>query len=148
VLLGSGFFLLIWIALWIAGFIDSITSQADRVRVMPKTVWVILILLFSGFAAIAWFIFGRPRGPAVPRAHGVGGVLGLGSPGRDGGNGFGFSRPSPPAPRVEDSGTTGWQLGGQRRSGPMAPDDDPDFLRGLGKRRPDAPGDGKPDQPA
>ena len=61
-LLGSGFFLLLWIVLWIAGFVDAITSDPARVRVMPKTVWVILILLFSGFAAIAWFIFGRPRG--------------------------------------------------------------------------------------
>ena len=67
-------------------------------------------------------------------------MLGLGSPGRDGGNGFGFSRPSAPAPRADDSASTGWQLGGAggAASGPIAPDDDPDFLRGLGKRRPES----------
>jgi hypothetical protein len=155
VLIGSGFVLLAWIALWIAGFVDALMSPADRVRVMPKTVWVILILLFSGFAAIAWFIFGRPRvSDTTPRSSGIGGMLGLGSPGRDGGNGFGFSRPSSPskpAARPDDSSVTGgWQLGGTggRRTGPIAPDDDPEFLRGLGKRRPEAPGDGTPDQPA
>ena len=53
--------MLIWIGLWVFAFIDSITTDPVLIRVMPKAGWIVLILLFSGFAAIAWFVFGRPR---------------------------------------------------------------------------------------
>jgi hypothetical protein len=159
VLLGSGFFLLIWIVLWIAGFIDALTSESERVRVLPKTVWVILILIFSGFAAIAWFAFGRPRGAGAPGSRAIDGLRNLGSnaPTRGGAGGSASSGSGSGHPSTmgrSDDTTTGWQLGGaggRRRSGPTAPDDDPDFLRSLGKRFRDergGSGEGKPDQPA
>jgi Phospholipase_D-nuclease N-terminal len=140
VLIGSGFFLLAWIALWIAGFVDAITADSERIRVMPKAVWVILILLFSGFAAIAWFVFGRPKGTAPD-----------GTANRQLGFGPSSARLShPSAKRADEPTLGGWQLGGtggRRRSGPVAPDDDPEFLRQLGNRRPPPP-ETKPDQPA
>jgi hypothetical protein len=110
---------------------------------MPKALWVIVILLLSGFAGIAWFVFGRPRG-------------GLRSPGSGSANlSARFGHPSAGSVRRADTASsapsTGWTLGGAgggRRSGPIAPDDDPDFLRSLGNRRPDGPSEPKPDQPA
>jgi Phospholipase_D-nuclease N-terminal len=139
----AGFLLLLWVVIWVAAFVDALFADADRVRVMPKALWVILILLLSGFAGIAWFVFGRPRG-------------GLKSPGSGSANlSARFGHPSAGSVRRPDtSGGTGWTLGGAgggRRSGPIAPDDDPDFLRTLGNRRPDGPSGPtgpKPDQPA
>ncbi len=63
-------------------------AQADpiRVRLMPRWLWVAVIIFVPGFGALAWFVLGRPSRGAGPR------------------------------PTV-------------RR--PRAPDDDPDFLRGL-----------------
>jgi hypothetical protein len=148
VLAGSGLFLLLWIVLWITGFVDALLSDATRIRVMPKAVWLVLILLFSVFAVIAWYFFGRPRrgDPAnTQRGTGAGSAL------------FRWAseqadrtdRPARPR-RSSDSGTSdssGWQLGGAggaRRSGPVAPDDDPEFLRQLGRKRPEDPGPADP----
>lgn len=128
---GDGFVLLAVVIVWIYGFIDALFAAADRVRLMPKAVWVILILIFGVFAAVPWFIWGRPR--STPSATG-------GRPGfttrRSAANG------SPPRPAGG-----GWQLGGAppgRRSGPVAPDDDPEFLRQLGRKPRDEPGSGDP----
>jgi hypothetical protein len=134
----AGFLILIWVVLWVAAFVDALLTDPTRVRNLPKIVWLIGIVLLGGFAAIAWFIFGRPR-----REGSVGsGPSPLGAR---------FSHPS--ARRTDESGATGWTLGGTggRRSGPIAPDDDPDFLRSLGQRRPEPPGEPgsrEPGQPA
>jgi len=96
---------LIALAIWLYAVFDSITAPADRVRNLPKAVWVIIILLFVDVGAIAWLLLGRPRpeaGAAAPRA---------GSP-------FGWQgHGTPPA------------VGRGRRA--TAPDDDADFLRRL-----------------
>jgi hypothetical protein len=133
VLVGDGFVLLVWIVLWIYGFVDALFSDPARVRLMPKAVWVILILIFAGFAAIPWFIWGRPKSTPATRA----------------GNGRGATWSRGQAGGSVGPAAGGWQLGGAppgRRSGPIAPDDDPDFLRGLGRKR-DEPG-GDTDRPS
>jgi hypothetical protein len=138
-----GFLVVLWLVVWVAAFVDALFADADRVRIMPKAIWVILILLLGGFAGIAWFVFGRPRG-------------GLKSPGSGSANlSARFGHPSAGSvrrtERPDASAGTGWTLGGAgggRRAGPIAPDDDPDFLRTLGHRRPDGPSEPKPDQPA
>ncbi|QLQ15178.1 MAG: PLDc N-terminal domain-containing protein [Micropruina sp.] len=62
-------------------------AQADprRVRVLPRWLWAVVVLVVPALGSLAWLFLGRPinRGPTRP----------------------------PPRPR--------------------APDDDPDFLRGL-----------------
>ena len=142
----AGFLLLLWVALWVAGFIDALTSDASRVRLMPKAVWAILILLFGGFGALAWFFLGRPRGAGVARPRSFGGFSGFGPPSGRSGHPSTFGRTDKPDRGAPES-LGGWQLGGAgRRTGPIAPDDDPEFLRQIGKPRAD--GDGKPDQPA
>ncbi len=63
--------------------VEVAQADPDRVRVLPRWLWVALIILLPGLGAIAWLIAGRPQ------------------------------RHQPP------------------RKPPRAPDDDPDFLRGL-----------------
>jgi hypothetical protein len=69
------------LALWIYSFIDCLTTPEEKVRNLPKVVWVLIILIFGEvlFGPIAWLIAGRPRvaGPGMgagplPRAAGGG----------------------------------------------------------------------------
>jgi hypothetical protein len=129
-----GLLAFLFIVLWIGGFLDAILADADRVRVMPKAIWVVLILIFSILAVVPWFLFGRPQGGG--RAAGT----------RPSSSPFGWTGGTR-TPDARPPHNDGWQLGGaggRRRSGPVAPDDDPEFLRQLGKRP--KPGDG--DSPA
>lgn len=89
--------------------IDCVRTPDDEMPVgMPKVLWVVLIILFPGIAAVAWIVVSR-----VARAESHG-------PARQGL----WSAPAPPrAPR---------------RSGPPAPDDDPEFLRRLEAQRREA----------
>ena len=65
--------------------IDCIRTEEERIKGLPKIVWILLIVLVSYLGPIAWIVAGRDREwPTLPE---------------------------------------------QRR--PMAPDDDPDFLRDL-----------------
>jgi hypothetical protein len=111
------------LALYVYTFIDWFTSPRDDVRTFPKLVWLLLIVVIPILGAVAWLVFGRPaRAPG----GGGGGGGGLRLPG---------SRPQPPAPPG-------------RRPGPIAPDDDPDFLRGLDdERRRSSRKDGKDTDP-
>ncbi len=50
-------------------------AQADplRVRLMPRWLWVVAIILIPGVGAVSWLVFGRPtkaagRGPRPPKA--------------------------------------------------------------------------------
>jgi hypothetical protein len=66
----GGLFLFAGIALWLWAVFDSLTAPAERVRLLPKGLWVIAVLLFSDVGAIAWFLFGRPKAAARVRAGG------------------------------------------------------------------------------
>jgi hypothetical protein len=68
--------------------VDAVQTEEDRVRNLPKVLWVFVTLLLPVAGGIAWLVAGRPRS-----------IL--------------DRRPQPP------------------RRGPLGPDDDPDFLRGL-----------------
>src|SRR3954462_4561512 len=96
-------FVLLDMALLVIALIDCLSAEEFAIRALPRVVWVFIILLFSPVGAIAWFVAGRPARP---------GRLSNGWGGRPG-NGFPESeRPRP-------------------RSAPVAPDDDPQFLRNL-----------------
>jgi cytochrome c-type biogenesis protein CcmH/NrfG len=99
-LFGSGFILLVAIGVFVWAAVDAFTADPEKVRGLPKTVWVIIILFGLWFGAIAWFIFGRPRRTAMARVR------------RD--QSWGGANPTAP-----------------RRSSPIAPDDDPEFLLRL-----------------
>ncbi|BCJ44625.1 hypothetical protein GCM10010168_14380 [Actinoplanes ianthinogenes] len=103
-------FALLDLALLVVALIDCLATEEFAIRALPRVVWVLLILLFSPIGPIAWFIAGRPARPVR---------LSNGTTWRPG---SGFPESERPA-----------------RRGPLAPDDDPEFLRGLAaSRREDA----------
>ncbi|WP_289018346.1 PLD nuclease N-terminal domain-containing protein [uncultured Ornithinimicrobium sp.] len=81
------------IALTIYCVVDAAQTEDEKVRGLPKPLWLVMILLFPLVGGVAWLIAGRP----VSILDTV-----LGPRGGDG----------PPR-------------------GPLGPDDDPDFLKGL-----------------
>jgi hypothetical protein len=94
------------LALYIYAFIDLATSPRDEVRVLPRLVWLLVMIVIPVLGVVGWLLLGRP----VRRPRG------------GGGGGIGRRLPRPSAP----SGYSG---------GPVAPDDDPDFLHKLDELR-------------
>ncbi|MCY0903986.1 PLD nuclease N-terminal domain-containing protein [Arthrobacter sp. H14-L1] len=74
------------LAFLIYGLIDALRSDAADVRSLPKTAWVLIIVLLPLIGVVLWLIFGRPSYAPQSNAY----------------------------PKL-----------------PVAPDDDPDFLRNL-----------------
>ena len=95
-------FVLIDLALLVIALISCLSAEESEIRALPRIAWVFLILLFSPIGAIAWFIAGRPA-RAVRLSNGTSWRPGSGFPEEQ--------RPA--------------------RSGPLAPDDDPAFLKSL-----------------
>ena len=93
------------LALVVYCLVDLAQADSERVRNLPKAVWVVLIIIVPLIGSVAWLLVGRPE--------------------RQGRSGSGGGRVGP---------------GGRPSGPPRGPDDDPDFLRGLG-RRPPPPGD-------
>lgn len=77
---------LVVIALTVYALVEAGQAESVRVRLMPKWLWIVGIIVLPVLGPALWFLVGRPTG------RGLGG-------------------------------------GPQRR--PIAPDDDPDFLRRL-----------------
>lgn len=107
---------LLELGLLVYALIDCIQTPDASVRNLPRWGWLILIILVPYVGPIAWLFAGRPlRSGAAQR----------GGPWPGGGGGGGGGRGGSP------SGSGGGPARG--------PDDDPDFLRGLG-RKDDDPG--------
>jgi len=103
------------LALYVYALIDLGTSPSDEVRVLPRVVWLLVILVVVIAGPVLWLVFGRP---VTDRGGG------------DGGGGLRARLPRLPLPPG-----TGGPLERPRKPAPRAPDDDPDFLRGLDERR-------------
>ena len=97
-------FVLIDLALLVVALISCLSAEESEIRALPRIAWVFLILLFSPIGAIAWFVAGRPARP-VRLSNGTTWRPGSGFPEQE--------RP--------------------RRTAPLAPDDDPEFLKSLGE---------------
>jgi hypothetical protein len=95
-------FVLLDLALMVVALIDCLSADEYAIRALPRVAWVFLILLFSPIGAIAWFVAGRPA-RAIRMSNGEMWRPGAGFP--------------------EDERPRGRQ--------PVAPDDDPEFLRNL-----------------
>ena len=106
----GGILFLVALAVWLYSVLDAMTADRELVRGLPKGAWIAVVLLTFEIGAIAWLVWGRPRGTA-PRARPR-----LGSTGRT-------AWPARPAGRP-GSGAFG-------PPGPVAPDDDPEFLARL-----------------
>ena len=88
--MGKALLLMVALVLMVYALWDVYATPRERVQVMPKWAWLLLIVLFIYVGPLLWLFFGTVR-----------------------------DRPSGGRPD-----------GGPRR--PRGPDDDPDFLRGLG----------------
>ena len=99
-------FMLLDLALLVVALIDCLSAEEYAIRALPRVAWVFLILLFSPIGAIAWFVAGRPARP-VRLSNGE------------------MWRPGSGFPEDERP----------RRQAPVAPDDDPVFLKSLAKSR-------------
>lgn len=106
----GGLFTLLSLVLWVYAFFDALTSPIDEVRNLHKYLWVVLIVLFPLLGSLCWLFFGRPR-PS------------------------GATEPDDPMQPASADGLdpSDFQQPTERR-GPLGPDDDPEFLRGLNKR--------------
>ena len=58
----GGLFFLVSVVFWLWAIFDSLTCDDKRVRHLPRWAWVVVILVFLEFGALAWVVFGRPRG--------------------------------------------------------------------------------------
>ena len=58
----GGLFFLVCVLFWLWAIFDSLTCDDKRVRNLPRWAWVVVILVFLEFGALAWVMFGRPRG--------------------------------------------------------------------------------------
>lgn len=97
------------IALTVYAATDAWNAQDEDRRGLPRGLWLILILLLPGFGAIAWFALSSQSRRARAGASG---------PQRQ--------------PRARPTGTPG---AAPRAGGPVAPDDDPEFLWRLEQER-------------
>jgi hypothetical protein len=116
---------LIPIALAIFAVVDCVLTPPLYVRALPKSVWILLILV-PYVGALLWIFTGR--GVTAPAARGRrstdlrgGPFAAFTEPGTH------ERRPSP-APRPEPTGRP------LSREWSVAPDDDPEFLRKLGEQ--------------
>jgi Phospholipase_D-nuclease N-terminal len=98
---GAGLLIL---ALWVFCIIDVITTDESLCRNLPKSAWLIIVLLLPDLGSIVWLVAGRPR---VTRPPG-------GLPYRGTGRYPEYDRPG--------------------RAVAAGPDDDEAFLRGLRER--------------
>ncbi|HZN97260.1 MAG TPA: PLD nuclease N-terminal domain-containing protein [Gemmatimonadales bacterium] len=90
------------IALVVIALISCLSAEDSDIRALPRYAWVLIILLFPPVGPIAWFVAGKER-YSQPRQK-------VWSPGS------GFPESERPDRRPARS---------------VAPDDNPDFLRGI-----------------
>jgi len=95
--------ILVVVGLMVYALVDVWGSEEDERGGLPRWLWVLLIVLLPLLGPISWIVM------RVTRRSGSGPAPGPGS-------GSGGSRPVPRRP------------GPQRPAGPVAPDDDPEFL--------------------
>jgi hypothetical protein len=50
--------------LWLGCLVDVICSDEDRVRHLPKLLWLMVVLLLPLFGSLLWLVLGRPQGVA------------------------------------------------------------------------------------
>lgn len=101
------------VGLLIYAVIDcSRTPEAEVPSSLPRTGWLVLIILLPFLGPLFWLLTSRTEGGAVPGSNSS--SARQGQPPRNG----------PPGKGPTSKGPT-------RKGPPLGPDDDPDFLRGL-----------------
>jgi hypothetical protein len=64
VVYGYGVAIVLELCLLVYCVLDVITTPEDRVRNLPKMLWLVLVLFFPLVGGVAWLVAGRPQGPA------------------------------------------------------------------------------------
>jgi hypothetical protein len=102
--------LLLILAFTLYALIDCLARDEEEIRALPKVIWVLIILLFTPLGPIAWFLAGR-----APRSE--------------------QTAPS----GAPDDVVGGYSMGSGSSAGrdgrPIAPDDNPEFLRRLDEQQ-------------
>lgn len=91
------------VALVAVALIGCLSAEEDEIRSLPRIGWIFVILFFPVVGPVAWFAAGRPEPVAT--------------------------RIDPPRSATGPADPPGERGRQQRR--PLAPDDDPEFLRSL-----------------
>lgn len=99
---------LVALGVWLFCLFEVLSTDEEEIRHLPKFAWFLIVLFGFDLGAVAWLLFGRPRGFVTA------GVAAWPPE-------FLISRAQ------DDSGGPGGQ-------GPLGPDDDPEFLRHLDRR--------------
>jgi hypothetical protein len=89
----GGLLALVAFGFWLYALFDSITAPRERIRLLPKPVWVIVIVVLNIVGTVLWFTVGRPRKSDLPPARTAA------PPGRLVGPIRPTRRPTPPARR-------------------------------------------------
>ena len=63
------FFYVLPIALAVWSLVDILQTPEERLRGMPKVLWVLLILLFAYIGPLAYIFAGKSREPGAARAQ-------------------------------------------------------------------------------
>ncbi|OXM57490.1 hypothetical protein CFP71_07835 [Amycolatopsis thailandensis] len=66
----NGLFGVLTLGLWIFCIVDVITTDEGSCRNMPKTMWLLLVLIVPLVGSIVWLVAGRPQHAArAPRGR-------------------------------------------------------------------------------
>lgn len=53
---------LIVMVVWVGALIDVICADEHRVRNLPKTLWLIIVIMLPMVGSVLWLLIGRPDG--------------------------------------------------------------------------------------
>jgi hypothetical protein len=132
---------LVTVGLVVPCLVDVAVTPARELRSLTKPAWVLVIVFFSVFGAVAWLVAGRPdrRRRTLLPGH-LEGAPSFGP--QDALNRHPAGRAMDPG--IEASPGPGALRAGEAPDRPAGPDDDPEFLEELARRirRPRDPGSG------
>ncbi|GAB2483825.1 PLD nuclease N-terminal domain-containing protein [Nocardiopsis aegyptia] len=109
----GGLITLVTIVLWVYAFFDALTTPAQEARNLPKILWLVVIALFMPVGSILWLFLGRPRQNVAAQGN--------------------APSPAQAASAADDLDPSDFAKPSDSPH-PLGPDDDPEFLRGLGRR--------------
>jgi hypothetical protein len=118
---------LVPIALAIFAWVDCLLTPRPWVRLAPKPVWAVLIVV-PYVGALLWIFTGRAAQPRDPRRR----ATDVPYPGLF--SSLGRTGTHQARPRIVDTPTARTRTGTAPSTWTVAPDDDPEFLRQLGEQ--------------
>lgn len=120
------------VVLVVLALISCLSAERNRIRALPRPIWVLVILLLPFIGAVAWFLAGRPTG----QTPGPGGWPSASGPG---------PRPKPSSPDDDPDFLRSLDADQARRDRELFQRWEDDLRRREGELR-DSPDD-KPDKP-